>query len=38
LAKPSTLIGEDQSRAAGPLLGRRQYKADDLVRDQNRRR
>ena len=25
LAKPSTLIGEDQSHAAGPLLGSRQY-------------
>ena len=37
LAKPSTLIGEDQSRAAGPLLGSRQY-LHASVRQRNRQR
>jgi hypothetical protein len=37
LAKPSTLIGEDESRAAGPLLGRRQY-LHASIRQRNRQR
>src|SRR5215469_9372550 len=37
LAKPSTLIGEDQSRAAGSLLASRQY-LHASVRQRNRQR
>src|SRR6516165_4646569 len=37
LAKPSTPIGEDQSHAAGPLLGSRQY-LHASIRQRNRQR